>query len=1003
MHYSYYLKIYKQELYYVNKFEDAREESYYAVLKSFLENIAKHLHLNIQITILPKKTEGGYPDFRVWDGSYNVIGYIEAKDLNKNLDQIEYSEQIKRYKETFSNFILTNFFEFRLYRNGNLLKVIRLSEEDEKFIEFFEEFLFYKTPTFSNAQELAKHLAKKTKFLKEYLLEEINQKQSDIYGFFEAFKDYLISDLKEEQFADLYAQTITYGLFTARNYTNGNFNRKMAYEFIPSTIGILRDIFHFISIKELPKQMEVIIDDISAILNATDIKSILNAQYFDPILHFYETFLAEYDPQNREKRGVYYTPIPIVHYIVRAVHYFLKNRFGLSDGLADKSVTILDPAAGTLTFIIYAIELAFEEFINKYGVGVKKEFKKHILEHFYAFELLMAPYVIGHIKIAHLLDKLGIPLEKNEKFQFYLTNTLEMTDLKQTQIPLLSSLSKESESASKIKRDIPILVILGNPPYSGISANKNKWIDELLKTDKDGAQSYYKVDGKDLKERKVWLQDDYVKFLRFAQWKIHKSGKGIVAMITNHGYLDNPTFRGMRQSLLKTFDEIYVLDLHGNVKKKEMDENVFDIQQGVAIGIFIKHNNEKYKGVYHLDLYGTREEKYKWLEEHNIETAGYKKINPQSPYYFFIPRKEKNLEYYNFPKITEIFKVYVTGIVTARDELCIDFDKNNLISKIETFRNPNASNEEIKNYLSKLLKRDRVENYAWRVEEARKKLQNLKNLEQYIIPILYRPFDQRYIFYHDAVVWRTRYEVMRHMLEGENVGLITSRIIKGGNYQHTFVTKNIIDGALLASNTTSSSYLFPLYLYPSEKEPQIHQKGKEPNINEKILKEFKEFTPDEIFAYIYAILYSPTYRKNYEEELRIDFPRIPFTKDKEFFKEMSKLGKRLIDIHLLRSSELNPPIVKYKGEGDDVIKIVKYDDRFSRIYINEGQFFEGISEEMWNYHIGGYKVLEKYLKERKGRIMDDPIKFIQICTAIYKTIEIQKEIDNLYNLLIKNL
>ncbi|MFZ8847490.1 MAG: type ISP restriction/modification enzyme [Candidatus Hydrothermia bacterium] len=1003
MHYSYYLKIYKQELYNVNKFEDAREESYYAVLKSFLENIAKHLHLDIQITILPKKTEGGYPDFRVWDGSYNVIGYIEAKDLNKNLDQIEYSEQIKRYKETFSNFILTNFFEFRLYRNGNLLKVIRLSEEDEKFIEFFEEFLFYKTPTFSNAQELAKHLAKKTKFLKEHLLEEIKEKQSDIYGFFEAFKDYLISDLKEEQFADLYAQTITYGLFTARNYTNGNFNRKMAYEFIPSTIGILRDIFHFISLKELPKQMEVIIDDISAILNATDIKSILNAQYFDPILHFYETFLAEYDPQNREKRGVYYTPIPIVHYIVRAVHYFLKNRFGLSDGLADKSVTILDPAAGTLTFIIYAIELAFEEFINKYGEGVKKEFKKHILEHFYAFELLMAPYVIGHIKIAHLLEKLGIPLEKNEKFQFYLTNTLEMTDLKQTQIPLLSSLSKESESASKIKRDIPILVILGNPPYSGISANKNKWIDELLKTDKDGAQSYYKVDGKDLKERKVWLQDDYVKFLRFAQWKIHKSGKGIVAMITNHGYLDNPTFRGMRQSLLKTFDEIYVLDLHGNVKKKEMDENVFDIQQGVAIGIFIKHNNEKYKGVYHLDLYGTREEKYKWLEEHNIETAGYKKINPQSPYYFFIPRKEKNLEYYNFQKITEIFKVYVTGIVTARDELCIDFDKNNLISKIETFRNPNASNEEIKNYLSKLLKRDKVENYAWRVEEARKKLQNLKNLERYIIPILYRPFDQRYIFYHDAVVWRTRYEVMRHMLGGENVGLITSRIIKGGNYQHTFVTKNIIDGALLASNTTSSSYLFPLYLYPSEKEPQIHQKEKEPNINEKILKEFKEFTPDEIFAYIYAILYSPTYRKNYEEELRIDFPRIPFTKNKEFFKEMSKLGKRLIDIHLLRSPELNPPVVKYKGEGDDVIKRVKYDYRLYRIYINEGQFFDGISEEMWNYHIGGYKVLEKYLKERKGRIMDDPIKFIQICTAIYKTIEIQKEIDNLYNLLIKSL
>jgi predicted helicase len=580
--------------------------------------------------------------------------------------------------------------------------------------------------------------------------------------------------------------------------------------------------------------MEVIIDDISAILNATDIKSILNAQYFDPILHFYETFLAEYDPQNREKRGVYYTPIPIVHYIVRAVHYFLKNRFGLSDGLADKSVTILDPAAGTLTFIIYAIELAFEEFINKYGEGVKKEFKKHILEHFYAFELLMAPYVIGHIKIAHLLEKLGIPLEKDEKFQFYLTNTLEMTDLKHTQIPLLSSLSKESESASKIKRDIPILVILGNPPYSGISANKNKWIDELLKTDKDGAQSYYKVDGKDLKERKVWLQDDYVKFLRFAQWKIHKSGKGIVAMITNHGYLDNPTFRGMRQSLLKTFDEIYVLDLHGNVKKKEMDENVFDIQQGVAIGIFIKHNNEKYKGVYHLDLYGTREEKYKWLEEHNIETAGYKKINPQSPYYFFIPRKEKNLEYYNFPKITEIFKVYVTGIVTARDHFVISFDINELRQRIIQFRNLSIPDDIIRN--SYKLKDTR----GWKLSQARRELAKDDKWDTYYKPILYRPFDIRYIYYTPKMIDWPRLEIMRHMLEGENVGLIVSRsVLSQEPWRDAFVSDKIIEFGIIATRPGNSAPLFPLYLYPSEKEPQIHQKGKEPNINEKILKSLR--------------------------------------------------------------------------------------------------------------------------------------------------------------------
>jgi len=606
---------------------DAREESYYPALQKLLEALAPTMDKAVQVTVLPKPTEAGNPDFRVWDGSHQVIGYIEAKAPGAKLDIVETSEQLQRYLHTFPNVILTDFYEFRLYRNGALLERALLArpfiaqtlktkppaEQVEALIHLFETFLSFALPPSFTAEDLARDLARRTRFLRDEVIRpELAQGQGPVHGFYQAFQKYLIAGLTEEQFADLYAQTITYGLFAARTRAHpqpplagaGGFNRQMAYALIPSTIGILRDVFQFISLGKPSRQMETIVDDIAAVLNAADAQAILTQYYRqgkgdDPVLHFYETFLAEYDPETRERRGVYYTPQPVVRYIVRAVHDLLKTRFGLADGLADKSVTLLDPAAGTLTFPAEALTLAFNEFADKYGAGAKENFlRKHILPHFYAFELLMAPYAIGHMKIGFLLEALGIPLQNGERFRFYLTNALEMEDLAQIAIPGLASLSEESHHAAQVKKDEPILVILGNPPYSGISANQNDWTERLLKTDLDGAQSYYTVDGRPLGEKNPkWLQDDYVKFLRFAQWKIHKAGRGIVAMITNHGYLDNPTFRGMRQSLLQTFDEIYLLDLHGNSLKRETapdggaDENVFDIRQGVAIALMVKYGD----------------------------------------------------------------------------------------------------------------------------------------------------------------------------------------------------------------------------------------------------------------------------------------------------------------------------------------------------------------------------------------------------------------------------
>ncbi len=1005
---------------------DAREESHYPALKDLLEDAAQSEGRSIQVTVLPKLTEAGNPDFRIWDGSHQVIGYIEAKAPGAKLDQIETSEQLQRYLHTFPNLILTDFYEFRLYRQGVLIERALLArpfiaqtlktkppaEQVQALIHLLETFFSFALPPTLTPEALSVELARRTRFLRDQVIlpelaAQVAKQQGDLYGFYDAFKKYLVSGLTEAQFADLYAQTITYGLFAARTRAQGPFNRQLAYALIPATIGILRDVFQFISLGKPSPQMEVIVDDIAAVLNAADVQAILTQYYRqgkgdDPILHFYETFLADYDPETRERRGVYYTPQPVVNYIVRAVHHLLQARFGMPDGLADTRVTLLDPAAGTLTFPAEAIRLAFQEFIGKYGKGATEQFlRQHILPHVYAFELMMAPYAIGHMKVGFLLETLGTPLRNGERVQFYLTNALEMDNLQQIAIPGLASLSEESHHAAQVKKNEPILVILGNPPYSGISANQNEWTEKLLKTDLDGAQSYYTVDGQPLGEKNPkWLQDDYVKFLRFAQWKIHKAGRGIVAMITNHSYLDNPTFRGMRQSLLKTFDEIYLLDLHGNSLKREtapgggLDENVFDIRQGVAIALFVKHGDGAQRGVYHADLYGLREDKYHWLETHDLAGAGYQPIQPASPYYFFIPRTTANLQaYQSWPSIPEIFPVNSVGIVTARDSFVIAFEKTELQNRILQFQNTQGLPDEVLAQAYGL--KDKP---GWSLSVARKRIQAESNPQAHVHPILYRPFDVRYIFYHEAIIERPRPEVMRHMLAGENVALISARSNKSSVMDHFFVTDKIMETK--CGESTTQSALFPLYLYPSDTAPDMFQQAKRPNLAEWLLPKLAAAygfppTPEQVLAYIYAVFYSPTYRQKYAAELRIDFPRLPFTADAGLFRQMAALGQELIDLHLLRTVPAQAG-VKYQGQGSDKVEFVRYDPQSGRVAINRDKYFEGITPEMWNYQIGGYQVLEKYLKDRKGRTLDDPLRYIRIASGIEKTIRLQQQIDPLY-------
>lgn len=1030
------LKTYVKSLFEKAQAGDAREESYYSSLERLINAYAVDQKLkNIHVTTLPKKTDAGNPDFRIWDGQHDIIGYIEAKEPTKdNLDTIETSEQLKRYLHTFPNLILTNFLEFRLYRNGecidsvqigrpfvlNKLKVAPPVEHEDDFYKLLEKFFAFSLPKTFTAKTLALELAKRTRFLRdevitEELKEEDSAKAGNILGFYEAFKQSLIAGLTKEEFADLYSQTLTYGLFAARTRCPGQFNRELAFKYIPRTIGILRSVFQFISSSDIPKPLEWAVDDIAAVLNAADVNKLLHEYYEqgkgkDPIVHFYETFLSEYDPKLREKRGVYYTPEPVVGYIVRSLHQILKDEFNKADGLASPDVTVLDPAAGTLTFLAEAAKLAVNEFVGKYGKGSKDKFiKEHILKNFYAFELMMAPYAVGHLKMGFLLEELGYKLHNDDRFKLYLTNTLEMDEFKQTNIPFMAELSKESKEANHVKRKEKILVIMGNPPYSGISTNKGEWITQLI-------EDYKYVDGEHFGERKHWLQDDYVKFIRFAQWKIDQAGQGVVGIITNHGYLDNPTFRGMRQSLMNTFDEIRVLDLHGNTLKKEKcsdgsdDKNVFDIMQGVAIVLMIKHKTKGKSNVYHAEKYGLREEKYSWLDKHELKNTKWTKLKTSPPTYLFYPRNEEGLaEYSSWSSVAEIFPLNVTGIVTARDEFVIDIDKAALNRRIEAFRNIRGlSDEELR--LAYKLKDTR----GWKLPEARKLLAKDDNWDKYYTKILYRPFDIKWIYYHEKMVDWGRPEFMKNMLH-DNISLCSMRqFALNAPYSHCLVSSCMVDNRTFYSNKGIIQQL-PLYIYNhgrKEKknspgvmmlfEPSTEYNTKKPNLAPEFLVKLtkaydKTPKPEQIFNYIYAVLYSSIYRTKYAEFLKSDFPRVPFTADYKLFLKLSELGEQLTELHLLKSKTLNKPIVKFEGKGDNRVGKLVYEKL--RLYINETQYFSGLSENIYEYQIGGYQVCHKWLKDRKGRILtlEEIQTYCKIATSLHETIVTQKEIDKLYD------
>ncbi|MFA7543023.1 MAG: type ISP restriction/modification enzyme, partial [Candidatus Cloacimonadaceae bacterium] len=557
---------------------------------------------------------------------------------------------------------------------------------------------------------------------------------------------------------------------------------------------------------------------------------------------------------------------------------------------------------------------------------------------------------------------------------------------------------------------------LGNPPYSGTGQNKNAWTEQLLKTDLDGAQSYYTVDNAALGGMNPkWLQDDYVKFLRFAQWKIHTAGKGIVGMITNHSYLDNLTFRGMRQSLMKTFDEIYVLNLHGNTRRREhcpdgsVDDNVFDIKVGTAIILMIKKEahkalpdpalvdnnhvqNSELARVFHQDLYGLRQTKYDWLDSTEFDNGFYQEIQPCSPFYLFRPEIPGNEHYQQWKSLPEIFPLNSVGIVSARDKLTI---RDNIEQVRQTIHHFSSLEPETARRAYNL----RNDSSDWCVENAQRDLRDSELQDENIVPILYRPFDTRYTYFtgrSSGFICRPRPNVMKHMLK-ENVGIVVGRqgLAVGENqlWNLAFVSRTITDFNLFYRG---GGLLIPLYLYPDEQAADIFQE-REYNISQELLAQligqWQNFDASQLFYYVYAVLYSDEYRQRFAEYLLLDFPRIPFTEDYQLFENLANLGKELAELHLLNNPRLNELVVRYQGVGgNNSVRYVKYDEANSTIRINDDKYFEGVSAHLWNYYIGGYQVLKKYLGDRKRKSIDNPVVFCKIATALEHTIQSNKRL-----------
>lgn len=977
----------------------ADEHTYRPHLKQLLEVIGNGK--DVLAINEPKHFDFGAPDFVVFKKKIE-IGFIETKDIKvarlDNLDDREIKQQ-ERYLDGAPNLIYTDYLEFRFYRDGKEISRVRIADFDGKeikplpanfdiLISNINNFFEAKTSNIKSPIRLAELMAGKARLIADDIKSALSERSENnsLFEQLEAFRKILIRTMTEQEFSDIYAQTIAYGMFVARLHdkTLGDFTRQEAATLIPKSVPFLRKMFDYVAGTDIDDRIVWAVDSLANIFSYTDVADILKdfgrkTKTTDPIIHFYETFLSKYDKTLRKLRGVYYTPQPVVDYIVRALDDILKTDFELPDGLADKStitkkvylqghqktdnkeyhrVQLLDPATGTGTFLATAINYIHERFKNNAGIW-PSYVENDLLPRMHGFEIMMSSYTMAHLKLdlvlretgyiqddARINDKIfrqenlfdtdlaavkrnSAILNSNNRVGVYLTNSLEEADPDTQTLWAAQWLSNEAKEANNIKQNVPVMCVLGNPPYSVSSANTNDFARQLIEKYKTG-----------LNERNIQpLSDDYIKFIALGQHYIEKNGSGILAYISNNSFLDGVIHRQMRKSLMESFDKIYIVNLHGNSLIGETtpdgskDENVFDIQQGVSINIFVKTSkSKKLSNVYYRDLYGKRDTKYDFLSEHTLQDSDFNMLKPVEPYYFFMHKKfNESTVYNNGFKVDEIFNISACGIKTHNDKELISF---------------NAFNTEFNQR------------------------------------ILYRPLDIRYINYDLSKVVRHRYNVMQHMLK-PNIALIASRQFGGKKHFISFITDKLSE---ISSQPFAPYYVFPLYIYTND--------DKTPNINLQIVREIEskigQTTPESIFDYIYGVLHSPSYREKYREFLKIDFPRIPYPENKDTFEHYRKYGEQLRKLHLM--IDVPQSTVHFPIGGDCIVDKPVYKD--GRVYINGTQYFDNVPQTAWDFYIGGYQPAQKYLKDRKGRALtpDEVMHYENIITVLLETDNIMKGI-----------
>lgn len=1025
----------------------ATEHSYRPALKDLMASFDKVKAVNE-----PKHSEHGAPDFVFLSDNNNdlILGYAEAKDITISLDRTEKSEQMKRYAG-YANLYLTDYLEFRFFKNGEKYETISLGhikdgklyktpENAERLIRELEAFLQQTPESIRSGKRLAQIMGGKARRIRDnvalYLADDTTTSQ-ELVKMYQMMQKMLVHDLSEEKFADMYAQTLVYGLFVARygDSTPESFTRSEARDLVPASNPFLRHFFDHIVGPNFDTRLGYIVDELCEIFSVSDVREIVHKHLRiadestdakDPIIHFYEDFLQEYDPAERKKMGAYYTPTPVVKYIVRQVDRILREDFGIAKGLASTEtitqtidtqpwrkkgerkdrttrditlprVQVLDPAVGTATFLNETIKFVHKEFAGQEGMW-PSYVNDNLLKRLHGFELMMAPYTIAHLKLGMTLRETGVD-SLSERLGVYLTNTLEEGVPQQPDLfsfGLAEAVSEESRLAAEIKSEKPVMVVMGNPPYSVSSNNKSKYIENLV--------ADYK---KDLNERNIQpLSDDYIKFIRFAEEMIAKNGSGVVAMITNNSYIDGLIHRQMRKHLLQTFDKIYVLDLHGNSKKQEVapdgskDVNVFDIMQGVGIILGVKtgENKSELAEVYHAELYGARQTKF---EDLNDDMPKFEKIDIIAPGYYFLQKDTKTqAEYSKFVSVRELMPFGDAGVKTHRDKFAVAETENELIARLERFR---SGDEKVAEEFGLKDTRD------FNMDTARQALGKVDDLSTIISSISYRPFDNRVFANFDAVADWPRRRTMSQLLDYNNLGLSICRQQSTFDFQHTIMTDRAIDMCFVSLQTKETGYVFPLYLYhpddtrttnfaPAELSALTHQLTGEPS-------------PEDVLDYIYAVLHSPSYRAKYREFLKIDFPRVPAPTQAEFDR-LVPLGRQLRQLHLMKSPVVDDFITTYPVAGDNVVEKPRFvpdttssvdatsggsDSTSSvsgRVYINDTQYFGSVPQLAWDFYIGGYQPAQKWLKDRRGRTltMQDIAHYQRIIRILCETDKIMADI-----------